>query len=80
VAVSAISEKQVANQGNSQRERYKQEILHQAGPLFQSIMSRVGLDFLSRDDGVDIFQEINSALLALAPLPLLMFAGGAFVT
>jgi len=43
-------------------------------------VSRVGLDLLARDNGIDIFQEINPALLALAALPLLMLAGRAFVT
>ena len=80
MAVFSISEEQVANQGNAQRERYKEEIFHQAGALFHPIVSRVGLDFLSRDDGVDIFQEIDSALLALAAVPLFMLAGRTFVT
>ena len=80
MAVFSISEKQAANQGNAQREGYKQKILHQARALLQPVVSRVGLDLLARDDRVDVFQEIDSALLALSSLSLLMLAGRAFVT
>jgi len=80
VAVFSISEKQAANQGNAQREGYKEKILHQARALLQPVVSRVGLDLLACDDRIDVFQEINSALLALAALPLLMFTRRTFVT
>jgi hypothetical protein len=79
VAVFSISEKQVANQGNAQREGNEQKIFHEARALFQPIVSRVGFDLLARDDRIDVFQEIDAALLALTALPLLMLAGRTFI-
>jgi len=74
IAALVRTQEKVPQQGNAHRERRQKQVLQQSGSLLETIVHRVRLRFLSRNDCRDVLQKIDAALLARSAVPLLVGA------
>ncbi len=72
-------DEQLPNERNAAGEGNDQEVFHQRRTLLELIVDRVGLRSFTGNDGADIFDEIDPALLAVAAAALFVATGRAFV-
>jgi hypothetical protein len=80
LAATARGADQLPEKWNPEIKGQKQNILQQAGALFDAIVCQVRFALLNGDDGRNIFQKIHAALFAFAALALLVAACGTLVT